>query len=102
MVDAGVLGDLVDPGLERDVALGRPQAAQGGHEDVLDDVLCARVVGDDPARVRGDSVPVPAEQRIEGGVAALLRSGYELVVRGLGRRSNHQWFHRVPLPPSSY
>ena len=46
LVDAGVLGDLVDPRLERDRALGLAQAAQRRDEDLLGDVLGAGVVAD--------------------------------------------------------
>jgi len=97
VIEAGVLRDLVDPGLERDLAVVGAQIAQGRHERVLDDVLRPRVVRHDPAHISGDPIPVSPEERFERSVAALLRSDYELVIRGLGRRSDHQWFHRVSL-----
>ena len=81
LVDAGVLGDLVDPGLEGDLAVGRPQAAQRGDEGLLDDVLGAAVVGDDAAHVGGDPVAVAPEERLERLVAACAGGGDELLVR---------------------
>ena len=55
LVDAGVLGDLVDPRLERDRSFGLPQPAQDRDEHLLGDVLGPVDVADDPADVRRGS-----------------------------------------------
>ena len=57
-VDARVLGDLVDPGLEGDRPLGLAHAAQRGDEDLLRDVLGAAVVLDHAEHVGVDAALV--------------------------------------------
>ena len=68
LVDARVLGDLVDPRLERDRALRRAHAAQRGHEDLLRDVLGALMVLDHAVDVRVDAAVVALVERLEGTV----------------------------------
>ncbi len=80
LVDAGVLGDLVDPRLERDRALGLAHAAQRGDEDLLRDVLRALVVLDHPVHVRVDAAVVALVERLEGAVVAAAHLSDQLVV----------------------
>ena len=68
LVDARVLGDLVDPRLEGDGAVGVAHAAQRGHEDVLGDVLRPGVVVDHALDVGADPPVVAAVEPFEGPV----------------------------------
>ena len=70
LVDARVLGDLVDPRLEGDRAVGLAHAAQRGDEDVLRDVLGAAVVLDHAEDVGGDAALVARVELLEGAVVA--------------------------------
>ena len=70
LVDAGVLGDLVDPRLERDRPVGLAHAAQRRHEDVLRDVLGAGVVVDHAVDVGGDPPVVALVESLERAVVA--------------------------------
>ena len=69
LVDAGVLGDLVEPRLERDRPLGVAQAAQRGDEHLLGDVLGAGVVADHPEHVGADPAAVARVELLERTVA---------------------------------
>ena len=69
-VDAGVLGDLVDPRLERDRPLGLAHAPQGGDEDLLRDVLRPAVVLDHAVDVGGDAALVAGVEHLERPVVA--------------------------------
>ena len=86
-VDAAVLGDLVEPGLEGQRLLGLAHAAQRGDEDLLGDVLGAAVVLDHPEYVRMDPALIALVEELEGTVvAAPDRSDQTLVgVRGASR-----------------
>ena len=80
-VDAGVLGDLVDPGLEGDRPLGLAHAAQRGDEHLLRDVLGAAVVLDHAADVGGDAALVALVELLEGAVVAAAHGAHQLMVR---------------------
>jgi hypothetical protein len=103
-VDAGVLGDLVDPGLERDRPLGLAHAAQGGDEDLLGDVLGAAVVLDHPVHVAGDPALVAGIQRLERPIVALPHAAHQLVIRRAVDPfgSVHDGRVRVPLSLHSH
>jgi hypothetical protein len=83
-VDARVLGDLVDPRLEVDRTLGLAHPAQGGHEDLLRDVLGPTVVLDHPVHVRRDAPLVAPVELLERAVVSCPRSGDERLVGGVG------------------
>jgi hypothetical protein len=90
LVDAGVLGDLVDPGLERDRPVGLAHAAQRGDEDLLRDVLRAAVVLDHAEHVGGDAALIPAVELLEGAVVAAPHGRDEAGVEvALGRLGGH-------------
>ena len=89
LVDAGVLGDLVDPRLERDRPLGLAHAAQRGDEDLLRDVLGTAVVLDHAHDVGVDPPLVARVQGLERAVVpAPDRGDQPVVVAGL---CNHPW-----------
>ena len=69
-VDAGVLGDLVEPGLEGERLLGLAHAAQRGEEDLLRDVLGAPVVLDHPEHVGVDAPVVALVEHLERAIVA--------------------------------
>jgi hypothetical protein len=80
LVDARVLGDLVDPRLERDRPVGVAHPPQGRHEDVLGDVLGAGVVVDHALDVARDPAVVAPVQALERTVVARTDARHELVV----------------------
>ena len=80
-VDAGVLGDLVDPGLEGDRALGLAHPPQRGDEHLLGDVLRAAVVLDHAVAVRGDPALIARVEDLEGAIVAAAHRAHQLVVR---------------------
>ena len=82
LVDAGVLGDLVDPRLERDRPLGLAHAAQRRDEDLLRDVLGAAVVLDHAEHVGVDAPLVALVERLEGAVVAAPDGRDEALVAG--------------------
>ena len=86
-VDAAVLGDLVQPGLEGQRLLGLAHPAQRGDEDLLGDVLGAAVVLDHAEHVGVDAALVALVEELEGAVVtAPDRRDQSLVgVRGLTR-----------------
>ena len=86
LVDAGVLGDLVDPRLEGDRAVGLAHAAQRGDEDLLRDVLRAAVILDHAEDVGGDAALVARIQLLERAVVAAAHGGHEVGVGGSLRR----------------
>ena len=88
-VDAAVLGDLVEPGLERERLLGLAHAAQRGDEDLLRHVLRAAVVLDHAEHVGVDAALVALVEDLEGAVVAAAHRGDEALVgvRGLVRHS---------------
>ena len=89
LVDAGVLGDLVDPRLERDRAFGLAHAAQRGDEHLLRDVLGAAVVLDHADDVGMNPPLVARVQGLEGAIVpAPHRGDQPVVVAGL---CNHPW-----------
>jgi len=88
LVDAGVLGDLVDPRLERDRPLGVPKSAQGRDEHLLGDVLGAVGVGQDPAHVGADPAAIAREQLLERIVFTAPDRGHELVIAGPRNRTH--------------
>ncbi len=65
LVDTRVLGDLVQPRLDRDRALALAHAPQSGDEDLLSDVLRAAVVADHPQDVGEDPPSVTSVQLAE-------------------------------------
>ena len=65
-----LLGDLVDPRLERDRSLGRAHPAQRGDEDLLGDVLRAAVVLDHADHVRVDPPLIARVEGLEGTIVA--------------------------------
>ena len=79
-VDAGVLGDLVEPGLERERLLGLAHPAQRGEEDLLRDVLGAPVILDHPEHVGVDAPVVALVEQLEGPVVAAPDPRDELLV----------------------
>jgi hypothetical protein len=79
-VDAGVLGDLVDPRLEGDRSLGLAHAPQRGDEHLLRDVLGPAVVLDHPADVGGDAALVALVELLEGAVVAASHRAHQLMV----------------------
>ena len=83
-VDAGVLGDLVDPRLEGDRPLGLAHAAQRGDEHLLRDVLGAAVVLHHPVGVRGDPALVARVELLECAVVTAAHGAHELMIRPLG------------------
>jgi hypothetical protein len=86
LVDAGVLGDLVDPRLERDRAVGLAHAAQRGDEDILRDVLGAAVVLDHAEHVGGDPALVARVELLERAIVTAADGGDE---RGVARPLGH-------------
>jgi len=90
-VDAGVLGDLVDPRLEGDRGLGRAHAPQGGHEHVLRDVLGPSVVVDHPVDVGPDPPLVAVVEHLEGMVVACAHGCHQRLVGGFGRSAGRCW-----------
>src|SRR4051794_9880072 len=104
LVDARVLGDLIDPRLERDRAVGVAHAAQRRHEDVLGQVLRAGVVLDHAEDVRGDPPVIAVVELLEGTVVSAAQRGNELGIslycsgaRGCGRKG-YSCFHSPELP----
>src|SRR4051794_1442469 len=94
-VDARVLGDLVDPGLERDLTLGGAHAAQGADEDLLRHVLRAPVVLDHPEHEGVDAPLIALVERLEGPLVPPSDRGHQLVIGALERRAGHaalRWF----------
>ena len=69
-VDAAVLGDLVEPRLERERLLGLAHAAQRRDEDLLRHVLRAAVVLDHPEHVGVDAPVVALVEDLEGAIVA--------------------------------
>ena len=79
-VDAAVLGDLVEPGLEGERLLGLAHAAQRGDEDLLGHVLGAAVVLDHPEHVGVDAPLVALVEDLEGAVVAAADRGDQPLV----------------------
>jgi hypothetical protein len=79
-VDAGVSGDLVDPGLEGDRPLGFPEAAERRDEHVLGDVLRPAVVRHHSEHIGADLQPVAAVQLLEGPIVTASDCDDQLVV----------------------
>jgi hypothetical protein len=65
LIDTGVLGDLIDPGLEDDRLICGPQPAQGGDEHLLGHVFGSAVVGDAAMDVGGDPVAIARVELFE-------------------------------------
>jgi hypothetical protein len=86
-VDARVLGDLVDPWLERDGTFRLAHPAQRGDEHLLRDVLGSAVVLDHAADVGGDAAVVAGVELLEGAVVAAAHSAHQVVVGALRRAS---------------
>ena len=88
-VDAAVLGDLVEPGLERQRLLGLAHAAQRGDEDLLRHVLRAAMVLDHPDDVGVDAALVALVEDFERAIVAASHGGDQTLigVRGLVRIS---------------
>ena len=87
LVDAGVLGDLVDPRLERDRLVARAQPAQRRDEHLLGDVLGAAVVAHQAEDEGADPVAVAGVQLLERPVVAVARGGDQLVLGARGATS---------------
>ena len=79
-VDAAVLGDLVEPRLERQRLLGLAHAPQRGDEDLLGHVLGAAVVLDHPEHVGVDAPVVALVEGLEGAIVAAPDPGDQLLV----------------------
>ena len=79
-VDARVLGDLVDPGSERDRAVRVAHAAQRVEEHLLGDVLGATVVAHHAADVRGDPALITLEEDLERAIVSVADACDELVI----------------------
>jgi len=82
LVDAGVLGDLVDPGLERDRPVGRAHTAQSRDENLLGYVLGAPVVADHPQHIRDDPPAVTRVELAERPVVAAPNRADEIIIAG--------------------
>ena len=89
-VDARVLGDLVDPGLEDDRRVGGAQAAQRGDEDLLRDVLRAAVVVDHAEHVGRDPALVALVELLEGAIVTRAHGGDEVLVFGFSPRAKRR------------
>ena len=98
LVDAGVLGDLIDPRLERDLLVGGSQTAQGRHEDVLGDVLGAAVVTDTTEDEHADPLRVARVQLLERPIVTRSCGVDELVLAG-ERGSRGRIEHQCHLTP---
>ena len=95
-VDAGVAGDLVDPRPEGDRGLGGADPAQRRDEDVLRDVLGARVVVDPAGHEAGDLRQVARVELLEGAVVAApdgLDEGGIVRTRRVGEHSGSSLHH---------
>ena len=96
VVDAGVLGDRIDPGLEGDRALGVSHPPQRGDEHLLGDVLGTGVIADHPEHVGLDPLAVALVQLLEGPVIVTANRRDKLLLvtrdgsRGYGRRRGHE------------
>ena len=89
LVDARVLGDLVDPRLEGDRAVGLSHAPQRRHEHVLGDVLSPGVVVDHAVDVGGDPPVVALVEALEGAVIPRAHRCNQLSVGWIPRRRRH-------------
>ena len=93
LVDAGVLGDLVQPWLEGDRPFGGAEPAQRGDEYLLRDVLSALVIPDHPEHVGPDPRPVTRIQLLERAIVTAPDGGDQLVLgarRGGLRRAQRR------------
>jgi hypothetical protein len=86
LVDAGILGDLIDPRLERDRPVSAAQTAQGRDEDLLGDVLGTSVVPDHPEHVSADPPAVAPVELLERAVLTAPDRRNELLIGALGCR----------------
>jgi len=80
LVDAGVLGDLIDPRLECDRLRAGAQAPQRRDENLLDDVLGTAVIPDHPEHISADPPPVAGVELLERTVTAASGRVDELVL----------------------
>jgi hypothetical protein len=78
---AAVAGDRVQPGLEADLAAGRPHGAVGGHEGVLQGVLGLLAGAEHVAAEREQTAVVAVEDQLEGAVVAGADAGDQRLVR---------------------
>jgi len=74
-IDARVLGDLVHPGLEGDLAIGLAHATKRGDEDLLRDVLGAPMVVNHAAHVRGDPAVIAQVEQLERSLISCAHTG---------------------------
>ena len=102
-VDALVLGDLVDPRPEEDLALvAGAQTPQRRHENLLGDVLGASVIAHHPADIRRDPGLIAQEERLERAIVAGAHRGDEVEVVQLSivrAGGDSQGRHDLPIPP---
>ncbi len=84
LIDARVLGDLVDPWLEGDRLVGLAHPSQGGDEDLLDEVLGTSVIPHHAEDVGRDPGPVARVELLERLVTSL-PDGSDKVVLGARR-----------------
>lgn len=91
VVDAGVLGDLIDPGLEGDRALGVPHPPQRGDEHLLGDVLGTAVIADHPEHVGADPLAVAPVPLLEGPVIATANRGHAGLLVARRGSLGHAW-----------
>src|SRR3954447_289632 len=105
-VDARVLGDLIDPGLEGDRPLGLAHAPHRGDEDLLRDILGAPVILDHAEHVGGDPALVALVQRLESAVVAAPDPSHQLMIGGTRAGASRAGlehgptFHRGPAAVS--
>ena len=81
LVDAAVVGDAVEPGPERELAVVGPQARIRAYEDVLKCVLRVLAVGEHLPRVGEQPLPVAVVDHPEGVVVTRPEQRYELLIR---------------------
>jgi hypothetical protein len=80
LIDTGVLGYLVDPGLERDRLISVAQAAQSGDEHLLGDILSATMVGHPAADEGRDPLSITGVELLEGAVVPVSGSDDQLLL----------------------
>ena len=92
LVDAAVVGDAIQPGSQRDLAVVRPQARIGPHEHVLEGVLGILAAREHLARIGEQPLPVAIVDGPERVVVPRAEERNELLVRAQPkqRRTNRR------------